>query len=134
VLRSRTRLDDSLDVFAGHGIGGLTGALLTGVFAQKIWNSGGNDGLLAGNPAQLGVQALGAATSLIYAGLMTFAILKAMSFVVALRAVPRTEGVGMDVSEHGEEAYTTGEGSILVMQESATQAPARVLTPQTAAR
>jgi len=134
VLRSRTRLDDSLDVFAGHGIGGLTGALLTGVFAQKIWNSGGNDGLLAGNPAQLGVQALGAATSLIYAGVMTFAILKAMSFVVALRAVPRTEGVGMDVSEHGEEAYTTGEGSILVMQESATQAPARVLTPQTAAR
>ena len=134
VLRSRTRLDDSLDVFAGHGIGGLTGALLTGVFAQKLWNSGGNDGLLAGNPAQLGVQALGAATSVVYAGLMTFAILKAMSFVFALRAVPRTEGVGMDVSEHGEEAYSTGEGSILVMQESTTGAPARVLTPQTAAR
>jgi ammonium transporter, Amt family len=57
-----------------------------------------------------------------------------MSFVVALRAVPRTEGIGMDVSEHGEEAYTTGEGSILVMQESVTGAAARVLTPQTAAR
>jgi Amt family ammonium transporter len=134
VLRSRTRLDDSLDVFAGHGIGGLTGALLTGVFAQKLWNSGGNDGLLAGNPAQLGVQALGAATSLVYAGLMTFAILKAMGLVFAMRALPRTEGVGMDVSEHGEEAYSTGEGSILVMQESTTGAPARVLTPQTAAR
>src|SRR4029079_2463667 len=51
--RSRTRIDDSLDVFAGHGIGGLTGALLTGVLAQKAWNSAGNDGLLYGNPAQL---------------------------------------------------------------------------------
>jgi Amt family ammonium transporter len=134
VFRSRTRLDDSLDVFAGHGIGGLTGALLTGVFCQKIWNSGGADGLLAGNPAQLGVQALGAASSLVYAGLMTFVILKLLGLVVTLRPAARTEGVGMDVSEHGEEAYTSGEGSILVMQESMAPAPAPVLTPQTAAR
>jgi Amt family ammonium transporter len=104
------------------------------VFAQKLWNPGGNDGLLAGNPGQLGVQALGAATSLVYAGLMTFVILKVLGLVVALRPAARTEGVGMDVSEHGEEAYTTGEGSILVMQESTTSAPARVLTPQAAAR
>ena len=54
-IRARTRIDDSLDVFAGHGIGGLTGALLTGVLAQKVWNTAGNDGLLYGNPP-LGVQ------------------------------------------------------------------------------
>jgi len=135
VVRSRTRVDDSLDVFAGHGIGGLTGALLTGVFAQKAWNAAGNDGLLAGNPAQLGTQALGAFSAMLYAGLMTFVILKAMGLVMALRAAPRTEGVGMDVSQHGEEAYTSGEGSILVMPEvAAASAPAPALTPQTAAR
>jgi Amt family ammonium transporter len=135
VLRSRTRVDDSLDVFAGHGIGGLTGALLTGVFAQKAWNAAGNDGLLAGNPAQLGTQALGALSAMLYAGLMTFVILKALGLVMALRAAPRTEGVGMDVSQHGEEAYTSGEGSILVMPEvAAASAPAPALTPQTAAR
>jgi Amt family ammonium transporter len=135
VLRSRTRVDDSLDVFAGHGIGGLTGALLTGVFAQKAWNAAGNNGLLAGNPAQLGIQALGALSAMLYAGLMTFVILKALGLVMALRAAPRTEGVGMDVSQHGEEAYTSGEGSILVMPEvAAASAPAPALTPQTAAR
>ena len=136
VFRSRTRLDDSLDVFAGHGIGGMTGALLTGVFALKAWNSAGADGLLAGNPAQLGVQALGVASSFLYAGLMTFVILKALGFVTALRAAPRTEGLGMDVSQHGEEAYTSGEGSILVMPDDATPAtsPAAALRPQTAAR
>jgi len=113
-LRSRTKIDDSLDVFAGHGVGGLTGALLTGILAQKLWNSAGNDGLLYGNPAQLGLQALGCVSAAVYAGLMTFVILKGLSLVVALRAVPRMEGVGMDVSQHGEEAYASGEGSILV--------------------
>ena len=136
VFRSRTRLDDSLDVFAGHGIGGMTGALLTGVFALKAWNSAGADGLLAGNPAQLGIQALGVASSFLYAGLMTFVILKALGLVTALRAAPRTEGLGMDVSQHGEEAYTSGEGSILVMPEDTQPAPspAAALRPQTAAR
>ena len=134
-LRSRTRVDDSLDVFAGHGVGGLTGALLTGVLAQKVWNPAGNDGLLFGNPGQLGVQALGCLSAAVYAGLMTFVILKAMAFVTALRAVPRTEGVGMDVSQHGEEAYASGEGSILVPPEAAIlpdTVPA--LTPQVASR
>ena len=53
-------------MFAGHGIGGITGALLTGVFASKAWNAAGNDGLLAGNAAQLGTQALGVASSIVY--------------------------------------------------------------------
>jgi Amt family ammonium transporter len=116
--RSRTRIDDSLDVFAGHGVGGITGALLTGVLAQKLWNPAGADGLLFGNPGQLGLQALGCLGSAAYAGLMTFAILKGLSLAMSLRALPRTEGIGMDVSQHGEEAYASGEGSILLPPEA----------------
>jgi Amt family ammonium transporter len=135
VLRSRTRLDDSLDVFAGHGIGGMTGALLTGVFAQKAWNAAGADGLLAGNVAQLGTQALGVVTSIAYSAVVTFGILKLLQLVTVLRTEARTEGVGMDVSQHGEEAYSSGEGSILVITDAGpATAPARALTPQTAAR
>jgi Amt family ammonium transporter len=135
VVRSRTRLDDSLDVFAGHGIGGLTGALLTGVFAQKAWNAAGNDGLLAGNAGQLATQALGAATSLVYAGIATFVLLKLIGLVVPLRAVERNEGLGMDVSQHGEEAYSSGEGSILVMPDAPpSPAPTPALAPQAATR
>jgi ammonium transporter, Amt family len=134
-LRSRTRIDDSLDVFAGHGVGGLTGALLTGVLAQKIWNSAGNDGLLFGNPAQLGVQVIGCLSAAAYAAIMTFVILKGLAVVMSLRAVPRVEGVGMDVSQHGEEAYASGEGSILVPPDAAIP-PERVpaFTPQVASR
>jgi Amt family ammonium transporter len=135
VLRSRTRLDDSLDVFAGHGIGGMTGALLTGVFAQKAWNAAGADGLIVGNAGQLATQALGVASSIAYSALVTFGILKLLALVMALRAEPRAEGLGMDVSQHGEEAYSSGEGSILVIPDgSPATAPARALTPQTAAR
>jgi Amt family ammonium transporter len=135
VVRSRTRLDDSLDVFAGHGIGGITGALLTGVFASKAWNAAGNDGLLAGNPAQLVTQALGVGTAVLYSAVATFALLKMLGFVTALRAAPKAEGMGLDVSQHGEEAYSSGEGSILVINEPGpSPAPAAVLNPQTAAR
>jgi Amt family ammonium transporter len=134
-IRSRTRIDDSLDVFAGHGIGGLTGALLTGVLAQKLWNPAGNDGLLFGNPHQLAVQALACLSAAVYAGIMTFVILKALALVMSLRAVPRVEGVGMDVSQHGEEAYASGEGSILVPPEAAlVPEPLPAFTPQVASR
>jgi Amt family ammonium transporter len=131
VVRSRTRLDDSLDVFAGHGIGGITGALLTGVFASKLWNPSGADGLLAGNAGQMATQALGVASSVIYSALGTWAILQALALVTALRAAPRAEGLGLDVSQHGEEAYTSGEGSILVIPEAGpVGAPAPALAPQ----
>ena len=132
-FRSRTRIDDSLDVFAGHGVGGLTGALLTGVLAQKVWNPAGSDGLLFGNPHQLAVQTLACLSAAAYAGIMTFAILKALSLVLSLRAVPRIEGVGMDVSQHGEEAYASGEGSILVHPDVlAAEELSAVLVPATA--
>jgi Amt family ammonium transporter len=133
VARSRTRLDDSLVVFAGHGIGGISGALLTGVFAQKVW--GGTDGLLAGNPAQLGIQAVGVTASLVYAGVMTFIILKVVGALAPLRAPSQAEGLGMDITQHGEEAYTSGEGSILVLPDGdGAPAAAPALAPQPAVR
>jgi Amt family ammonium transporter len=122
-------------VFAGHGVGGITGALLTGVFASKAWNAAGNDGLLAGNAAQLGTQALGIAASVLYAGAMTFVILKVLGAVTALKAASRTEGLGMDVTQHGEEAYGSGEGSILVLPSDDHAVAAGIAAiPQPAAR
>jgi Amt family ammonium transporter len=80
-------------------------------------------------------QALGVTSSIVYAAIATFVILKLIGLVTALRTVTRGEGLGMDVTQHGEEAYSTGEGSILVMPEVAPPGvPARALTPQTAAR
>jgi Amt family ammonium transporter len=117
MLRARTRLDDSLDVLAGHGVGGLTGALLTGVFAEEIW--GGTNGLLFGRPAQFGLQAIGALAAIVYSGVLSFALLKLVGLVVPLRAADRGQGVGLDITEHGEEAYTHGEGALLVLDERA---------------
>jgi len=110
--RSRSRLDDSLDVAAAHGVGGVVGALLTGVFARAVW--GGTDGALFGNPRLLAVQAVAVLASLAYSAGATFLILRLIALVAPLRASARDEGVGLDVAFHGEEAYTTGEGAILV--------------------
>jgi ammonium transporter, Amt family len=115
--RARTRLDDSLDVVAAHGVGGSVGALLTGVLAQKSWN-GVADGLLFGNPRQLAIQAAGVAAAIVYSAGMTWGILKLLALVAPLRAGSREEGLGLDVTQHGEEAYTRGEGAILILPES----------------
>jgi len=114
LYRVRTRLDDSLDVLAAHGLGGVTGALLTGVFAQKIWN-GTTDGLLMGHPKQLAIQALAVVTTVVYSGVATFVVLKVVNAIVPIRAGRTDEGLGMDVSQHGEEAYADGEGAVLVL-------------------
>jgi len=114
--RTRTRLDDSLDVLAAHGCGGIVGALLTGVFAQKEW-SGGASGLLFGNPKQLGIQAAAVGATIVYSGAITFVLLKAIGLVTSLRARAEEEGIGLDVTQHGEEAYSRGEGAILILPE-----------------
>jgi ammonium transporter, Amt family len=115
--RARTRLDDSLDVVAAHGVGGTVGALLTGVLAQKAWN-GTADGLLFGNPRQLLVQAAAVAAVALYSAGVTWGILRLLAFAAALRASSREEGLGLDVTQHGEEAYSQGEGAILVLPET----------------
>ncbi|MCS6867667.1 MAG: ammonium transporter [Thermus sp.] len=114
--RPRTKLDDSLDVFGAHGLAGITGALLTGVLAEEAW--GGAKGLLFGNPGQLGVQALAVAVAVVYSALGTFLLLKLTGLFTPLRAHPKEEGLGLDVSQHGEEAYASGEGAILVLSEA----------------
>jgi ammonium transporter, Amt family len=113
IFRARTKLDDSLDVVAAHGTGGATGAILTGVFADAAW-SGGASGLIDGNAGQILTQVASVLVVMAYSGIATFAILKLLALVMPLRITGRVEGVGMDVTEHGEEAYTGGDGAILV--------------------
>ncbi|HEV7770344.1 MAG TPA: ammonium transporter [Solirubrobacterales bacterium] len=117
VWRTRTRVDETLDVLAAHGMAGFFGILFIGFFAQLDWN-GVSDGLFYGNAAQLGDQALAALAAPVYAFVATFVLLKVIGAVMPLRAGERDEAVGMDVTQHGEEAYVTGEGAILIMPET----------------
>jgi ammonium transporter, Amt family len=109
IIRARTSLDDSLDVVAAHGVGGTVGALLTGVFAQKALNTVA-DGLLFGNPAQLGIQAVAVLAAIVYSGVLSFVLLKVVGVIVPLRPDNQQESEGLDVSQHGEEAYVHAEG------------------------
>ncbi|MGE5346391.1 MAG: ammonium transporter [Acidithiobacillales bacterium] len=114
IYRARTRLDDSLDVVAAHGIGGTVGALLTGVFAEKAWN-GVADGLLLGNVRQFLVQLLAVLVTIVFSGAGTYVLLRLVSLVIPIKVDAEEEGLGLDVSQHGEEAYSSGEGAILVL-------------------
>jgi ammonium transporter, Amt family len=107
--RARTSLDDSLDVIAAHGVGGTVGALLTGVFAQKALN-GVADGLLFGNPAQVGIQVAAIAAAAAYSGVMSFVLLKIVGLVFPLLADADDQSLGLDLAMHGEEAYVHAGG------------------------
>jgi len=102
--RAKTNFDDSLDVLAAHGVGGSVGALLTGIFAQKAFN-GVADGLLYGNPGQLGIQATAVAAAAVYSFVVSFALVKIVGLVIPLRPSAEDEMTGLDISQHGEEAY-----------------------------
>jgi Amt family ammonium transporter len=104
-MRARTGVDDSLDVFGVHGIGGTLGALLTGVFATKTINPAGYDGLLHGNPRQLGIQALAVLVTWVYSAVVTFVLLKVLDAVMGLRVSEQGEDAGLDVDQHQESAY-----------------------------
>jgi Amt family ammonium transporter len=119
-LRPRSRVDETLDVLAAHGIAGLTGIVFIGFAAQASWN-GVSDGLLYGDAAQLGHQLLAVLAGPAYAFGMTFALLKGIGLLMPLRATQREEAVGMDIVSHGEEAYASGEGAILVRAEAPPQ-------------
>ena len=114
MLRPRTRVDETLDVLAAHGVAGFTGILFIGLVAQASWNGDLGEGLLYGDSALLGDQALAALVAPLYAFFGTFILLKLMGLVVSLRTSEQVESVGLDVMQHGEEAYVTGEGAILV--------------------
>jgi Amt family ammonium transporter len=130
LYRSRTRLDDSLDVFAAHGTGGIVGALLTGVFASAAW--GGTDGLLHGNAGLVARQAVAVLAAGAYSAVMTLVLLKAIALVAPLRRGEREEGVGMDVVQHGEEAYSRGEGAVLVPARRIGDVPTTLTTEKRA--
>jgi Amt family ammonium transporter len=98
--------DDSLDVVGIHGVAGVGGILLTGLLASKTVNSGGADGLLQGNGAFFGVQALTAVVVGVFSAAGTWVILKAVDRVVGLRVLPEEERMGLDLSQHNERAYS----------------------------
>ena len=110
-FKARLGYDDSLDVVGVHGVGGIWGALATGLFASKAINPAGADGLFFGNPAQLGVQALAALTALCFSMALSFVILKAVNAALGLRVTTEHEISGLDLSQHSETAYSLlGEG------------------------
>jgi Amt family ammonium transporter len=104
-LKSVLKVDDALDVWACHGVGGVWGAIATGLFATKAVNDAGADGLFYGNPGQLGVQVVAVLASAIFAMVGTFVILKVIDATIGLRVGAEEERMGLDASQHGELAY-----------------------------
>jgi len=92
--------DDALDAFGVHGVGGIVGAILTGVFASEA--IGGHAGLIEGNPGQVITQLYGIAATILWTAVMTFVILKVIGLVIGLRVSPETETEGLDIVQHGE--------------------------------
>jgi Amt family ammonium transporter len=115
--RPRTRLDETLDVLAAHGLAGLTGIVFIGLVAQVGWN-GISDGLLYGDAGQFGWQLIAALVAPVYAFGMTFGLLKLLGAVMPLRVTETEESLGLDIQQHGEEAYSSAEGAILVTPEA----------------
>lgn len=107
--RSRTGLDDSLDVFGAHGLGGIVGSILTGVFVSTAWG-----GAVDASYDQVMIQTLAVLIAVTYSALGTWIIAKVIALFMPLRASDRSELMGLDLSLHGEEAYTDGEGAVLI--------------------
>ena len=105
LLKKVVKLDDALDVFAVHGVGGIWGALATGLFAQQAINEFGFDGLFYGNPGQLLKQAVAVGVVVVYAAVVSWVILKVIDLVIGLRVPEQEEVLGLDSTTHGELAY-----------------------------
>ncbi|MCX5714543.1 MAG: ammonium transporter [Candidatus Omnitrophica bacterium] len=106
VIKPRLRYDDSLDAFGVHCIGGIWGALATGLFASKAVNPAGADGLFFGNPRQFLIQAIAVLTTLVYSFVVTLVIYKLVDFIVGVRVKDKDEEIGLDLTQHRERAYT----------------------------
>ncbi len=105
LAKSKLGYDDSLDVVGVHGVGGIWGALATGIFASSVVNPAGN-GLLNGNPHQLVVQAIGVGSTIAYSVVVTFIILKVIDVIIGLRVSSDDETQGLDLTQHSEVGYT----------------------------
>jgi len=127
VQKDRFGYDDSLDAFGIHGVGGLAGALLTGVFAQKSLNEAGADGALFGNGHALVTQLIACGATMVYAFVLTFGILKLIDAVIGLRVSESDEREGLDAALHGEEGYVlSGSATATEAAPNAQPAPAHV--------
>jgi ammonium transporter, Amt family len=111
LLKGKFGYDDALDAFGVHGVGGALGALLTGVFASKVWNAAGADGLAHGNGGLVLTQAIGLLAAGAYAAVVTAGLLKLLDRTLGLRVDTETEREGLDTVLHGESGYTLGSGS-----------------------
>ena len=127
--RPRTRVDETLDVLAAHGLAGFTGILFIGLVAQAGWNGDLGDGLFYGDAGQLWSQVVAAIATPAYAFVATYILLKVVGAVMPLRATEHDEAMGMDVVQHGEEAYVTGEGAILVLPDDGGRTGVPVADP-----
>ena len=103
--RGRTKLDDSLDVFACHGAGGIWGTIATGLFASSAVNALGPNGLFYGNPALVGIQVLAVVIVAVFAFAGSYVLLKVINIFTPVRVSSKEEDAGLDMSQHGEEAY-----------------------------
>lgn len=99
--------DDSLDAFGVHGVGGMWGALATGLFATKLINPAGNDGLFFGNAGLLLTQLIAVAVTVVYALVVTLILLKVIDWTIGLRVSEEDEVMGIDLTQHGESGYTS---------------------------
>lgn len=106
VIKLKLAYDDSLDAFGVHGVGGILGAILTGLFAQKTINAAGGNGLFFGNPGLLLTQLVGVAATLVYSVVVTFVLLKILEATIGLRVDDQEEVIGLDITQHEESAYT----------------------------
>jgi Amt family ammonium transporter len=106
VIKPKLGYDDSLDAFGVHGIGGIWGALATGLFATKSVNSAGADGLFYGNPQQFLNQLIAVGITIVFTAIVTFIILKVVDAWVGLRVKEEDEEIGLDLTQHQEAAYT----------------------------
>ncbi|MTJ50391.1 ammonium transporter [Dolichospermum sp. UHCC 0259] len=106
-FKHKLRVDDALDTYPVHGVGGTIGAILTAIFATTEVNSGGKDGVLRGNFGELFVELGAIALAYIIAGVGTWIILKIIAATVGLRVPDQTEDQGLDINEHGEEGYNS---------------------------
>lgn len=105
IFRMKRGLDESLDVWAVHGVGSTWGVLATGIFASTMVNAAGSNGLLNGNAAQLGIQGGAIVVVAIYAFVVTWVLAKVIDATIGLRVKDEEEEVGLDISQHGEVAY-----------------------------
>src|SRR5947208_7697205 len=103
--RARTTLDDSLDVFACHGAGGIWGTIATGLFASSAINATGPNGLFFGNPGQLAIQAVACVVVAAFAFSGSYVLLRIINIFSPVRVSPAEEDAGLDISGFGEEAY-----------------------------